>query len=96
MSSWRPPPTMAPQWEAGDLFQVLPPGEATRPRDYSIASLPAEGSVHLLVRQERRADGSIGSLGLAHRTGRAGSTILARFACTRTSGSATIPPGRSS
>ncbi len=73
------PPTMAPQWEAGDLFQVVPPGEATRPREYSIASLPAEGSIHLLVRQERRADGSIGQAsGWLTERAAAGSTILAR------------------
>ena len=30
------------------------------PRDYSIASVPQDGAVHLLVRQARRADGSPG------------------------------------
>ena len=30
-----------------------------RPRDYSIASLPAEGHVELVIRQSRRADGSL-------------------------------------
>lgn len=48
-----------PCWEAGDLMQVLVPGES-QPREYSIASIPADGGVHLLVRQARRADGSIG------------------------------------
>ena len=32
-------------------MQVLPPGDAQRPREYSIASLPADGRVHLLVRR---------------------------------------------
>ncbi len=48
-------------WESGDLVQVLPPGDAQRPREYSIASLSADGRVHLLVRQERRADGTLGA-----------------------------------
>lgn len=37
--------------------------ESLRPlahRDYSIASLPADGAIHLLVRQWRRPDGSLG------------------------------------
>ncbi len=47
-------------WQAGDLVQVLAPGDAQRPREYSIASLPADGRVHLLVRQERHAGGTLG------------------------------------
>ncbi|RBA24636.1 sulfite reductase subunit alpha [Herminiimonas fonticola] len=50
----------AASWEAGDLVQVLAPDDAQRPREYSIASIPADGRVHLLVRQERREDGSLG------------------------------------
>ena len=50
----------AASWEAGDLVQVLAPDDAQRPREYSIASIPANGRVHLLVRQEQRADGSLG------------------------------------
>lgn len=50
-----------PSWEAGDLLQVLAPGDAQRPRDYSIASVPADGRVHLLVRQQRGADGRLGA-----------------------------------
>ncbi len=49
-----------PDWEAGDLLQVRVPGEE-QPREYSIASIPADGCVQLLVRQARRADGSLGS-----------------------------------
>jgi sulfite reductase (NADPH) flavoprotein alpha-component len=47
-------------WEAGDLLQVLVPADPARPRDYSIASIPADGAVHLLVRLQVREDGSIG------------------------------------
>ncbi|MDX9768559.1 MAG: flavodoxin domain-containing protein, partial [Ectothiorhodospiraceae bacterium] len=54
----------APAWEAGDLLQVCPPDYAAsdgdRPREYSIASLPAHGRVHLLVRQQRDAHGRLG------------------------------------
>jgi len=41
------------QWQAGDLLEIMPPGQAlaTRPRAYSIASLPSEGHLRLLVRQ---------------------------------------------
>jgi sulfite reductase (NADPH) flavoprotein alpha-component len=56
----RPASGALPEWEAGDLLQVRVPGDP-QPREYSIASLPADGSVHLLVRQARRADGSPGS-----------------------------------
>ncbi len=50
----------AASWEAGDLVQVLAPDDAQRPREYSIASIPSDGRVHLLVRQEQREDGSLG------------------------------------
>jgi sulfite reductase (NADPH) flavoprotein alpha-component len=55
-----PPPDA--QWHAGDLLEILPPGHAlaTQPRAYSIASLPVEGSLRLLVRQHRLADGALG------------------------------------
>jgi sulfite reductase (NADPH) flavoprotein alpha-component len=49
-----------PSWEAGDLVQVQAPGDARRPREYTVSSLPADGRVHLLVRQERHADGTLG------------------------------------
>lgn len=49
-----------PSWHSGDLVQVLAPGDDARPREYSIASLPADGSVQLLVRQERHVDGQLG------------------------------------
>ena len=55
-----PPPGTLPEWEPGDLLQVRVPHAPDQPRKYSIASIPAEGRAHLLVRQERRADGSLG------------------------------------
>ena len=53
-------PPAGAQWEAGDLVQVLAPGDPDRPREYSIASLPQDGTLQLLVRQERHADGTLG------------------------------------
>jgi sulfite reductase (NADPH) flavoprotein alpha-component len=51
----------AADWQAGDLLQVQVPSDPARPRDYSIASIPVDGAVHLLVRQQVRADGRIGA-----------------------------------
>lgn len=45
-------------WKSGDIAVLTPPG--TNAREYSIASVPSEGSLHILVRQSRRADGSLG------------------------------------
>jgi sulfite reductase (NADPH) flavoprotein alpha-component len=45
-------------WVAGDIAILTPPG--TNAREYSIASMPVEGSLHILVRQSRRADGTLG------------------------------------
>ena len=57
-----PAPGVAlPQWESGDLVQVRVPVDAARPREYSVASIPADGRVHLLVRQHRKPDGSLGT-----------------------------------
>ena len=39
-----------PYWESGDLVQIKMAADEARPREYSIASLPAEGSLRLLVR----------------------------------------------
>ena len=50
-----------PAWEAGDLAQVSPPADPEHPREYSIASLPVEGRLELLVRLQRREDGSPGA-----------------------------------
>jgi sulfite reductase (NADPH) flavoprotein alpha-component len=45
-------------WNAGDVAVLTPPG--TNAREYSIASMPSDGSLHILVRQSRRADGTLG------------------------------------
>jgi sulfite reductase (NADPH) flavoprotein alpha-component len=54
-------------WSAGDILEVDPrnstwssTGQPLPHREYSIASLPADGMVHLLVREMRRPDGSLG------------------------------------
>ena len=50
------------RWEAGDLFEILPGEPDTSPRLYSIASLPADGAVHLLVRLVRDPCGNVGRM----------------------------------
>jgi sulfite reductase (NADPH) flavoprotein alpha-component len=50
-----------PEWEAGDLAQVSAPSDPDHPREYSIASLPREGRLELLVRLQRREDGTPGA-----------------------------------
>ncbi|MEM8511906.1 sulfite reductase (NADPH) flavoprotein alpha-component [Massilia sp. MP_M2] len=50
-----------PAWEAGDLAQVSAPADPEHPREYSIASVPAEGQLTLLVRLQQRADGTPGA-----------------------------------
>lgn len=49
-----------PVWEAGDVAAVQVPADPAHPRDYSIASIPQDGCLQLLVRQALRADGSWG------------------------------------
>lgn len=54
-------PPSAADWQAGDLLEVLPGNHAEAAvREYSIASLPADDVLELLVRQERHPDGSLG------------------------------------
>lgn len=54
------------RWEAGDIAEIDPRnstwsgGSALPHREYSIASIPDDGAIHLLVRQMRRSDGSLG------------------------------------
>jgi len=50
-----------PDWEAGDLVQVCAPRDPDLPREYSIASIPSEGKLELLVRLQRHEDGSAGA-----------------------------------
>ena len=54
------PGTALPDWQAGDLVQIEVPTAPGEPRDYSVASVPQDGAVHLLVRRCVRADGSPG------------------------------------
>jgi sulfite reductase (NADPH) flavoprotein alpha-component len=50
-----------PAWQAGDLVQVSAPSEPDYPREYSIASVSAEGAIDLLVRLHLREDGTHGA-----------------------------------
>lgn len=50
-----------PAWEAGDLVQVRAPSDPGQPREYSIASVPGDGRLELLVRLHLHADGSRGA-----------------------------------
>lgn len=50
-----------PNWEAGDLAQVSAPLDPDHPREYSIASVPGEGRLGLLVRLQTRDDGTPGA-----------------------------------
>nr|WP_315468034.1 sulfite reductase subunit alpha [uncultured Undibacterium sp.] len=57
-------PPQKSDWQAGDIAEILPrrPGiDSTLPhREYSIASIPQDGAVELIVRQAQQADGSLG------------------------------------
>lgn len=62
-----PPPGAAVVWQAGDIAEIRPCGPAEAAagpppphRDYSIASLPSDGRIELLVRRMRHADGRLG------------------------------------
>ena len=57
----RPLDGTLPAWDAGDLAQVSPPADPDHPREYSLASLPGDGCVELLVRLQRQADGTPGA-----------------------------------
>ena len=57
----RPAAGSLPAWQAGDLAQVSPPADPEHPREYSIASIPDEGRLELLVRLQQRDDGSPGA-----------------------------------
>ncbi|MEB0040385.1 MULTISPECIES: PepSY domain-containing protein [unclassified Pseudomonas] len=72
------PPALC-AWEAGDLVEVLP-CDSVVPREYSIASIPADGNLQLIVRQEIHPDGSLG-LGSGMLTERAllGSSVSLRL-----------------
>lgn len=59
-----PPDDTHALWQAGDIAEIGPRdarGGALLPhREYSISSIPADGAVHLLVRQMRHRDGQMG------------------------------------
>ncbi len=59
-----PPPDGAAAWQAGDIAEIGPRrergGALQTHREYSIASLPDDGAIQLLVRQMRSADGALG------------------------------------
>ncbi len=48
-------------WQSGDLARLILASDPGRPRDYSIASIPSDGELQLLVRQERHPDGRLGA-----------------------------------
>ncbi|MYN08357.1 sulfite reductase subunit alpha [Pseudoduganella aquatica] len=69
-----------PEWQAGDLVQVAPPSDPSRAREYSIASVPADGRVHLLVRLHVHGDGSHGhASGWLCRQAEPGETVQLRL-----------------
>ena len=59
-----PPDDMDASWQAGDIAEIGPrdarDGALHPHREYSISSIPADGAVHLLVRQMRHHDGRLG------------------------------------
>ncbi|MDP9909986.1 sulfite reductase (NADPH) flavoprotein alpha-component [Variovorax boronicumulans] len=69
-----------PHWASGDLVQVAVASDPARPRDYSIASLPTDGELQLLVRQEQHPDGSMGAAsGLLTSTLSVGDSVALRL-----------------
>jgi sulfite reductase (NADPH) flavoprotein alpha-component len=50
-----------PTWESGDLAQIQVPTGGGQPREYSIASVPSDGCLHLLVRLHCHADNTPGA-----------------------------------
>ncbi|MBB6094173.1 sulfite reductase (NADPH) flavoprotein alpha-component [Povalibacter uvarum] len=61
-----PGDNVQPQWHAGDIAEIDPrnstwtDGAALPHREYSIASVPTDGAVELLIRQMQRPDGQPG------------------------------------
>ncbi|MFS2163476.1 sulfite reductase subunit alpha [Variovorax sp. Varisp62] len=69
-----------PHWMSGDLAQVATASDPARPRDYSIASVHADGELQLLVRQEQHPDGTLGAAsGLLTSTLSVGDTVALRL-----------------
>lgn len=57
---WVPQAGALPHWESGDLVSLCVAADPERARDYSIASIVADGRLQMLVRQSVRDDGSPG------------------------------------
>jgi sulfite reductase (NADPH) flavoprotein alpha-component len=72
-------------WEAGDILEVGPRNDPELPhREYSIASLPGDGAVELIVRLTHRSDGQLGlGSGWLCRLAEVGQTIDARVRTNR-------------
>lgn len=72
----------AADWVAGDIAEIgLPPIEGVSPgsREYSIASLPADGRLELLIRVMMHPDGTPGlASGWLTRTAAIGDTVMMR------------------
>ncbi|PZO07220.1 MAG: oxidoreductase [Alphaproteobacteria bacterium] len=49
-----------PAWKAGDIAEIALPNPAEPARDYSIASLPADGRAEFIIRRRVGPDGSTG------------------------------------
>lgn len=49
-----------PHWESGDLASLRVPADPEHPRDYSIASIPRDNVLQMLVRLSVREDGTPG------------------------------------
>jgi sulfite reductase (NADPH) flavoprotein alpha-component len=78
--AFAPPAGIVPNWESGDLAQIALAGDPGRPRDYSISSIPKDGELQLLVRQEQHPDGTLGAAsGLVTSTLAIGDTIALRL-----------------
>lgn len=57
-----PGDSATPLWQAGDLVEIVVGNADGREiiREYSIASIPADGAIHLMVRETRQPDGTPG------------------------------------
>ena len=78
--AFTPPTGHTPVWASGDIAQISIAADPARPRDYSIASVQADGELQLLVRQEQHPDGTLGAAsGLLTSTLSVGDTIALRI-----------------
>jgi sulfite reductase (NADPH) flavoprotein alpha-component len=54
-------PAVPLHWQAGDILEIALPGQPALTREYSIASVPGDGGIDLLVRQVQHPDGRLGA-----------------------------------